>query len=37
MTKEELYYTWKWFEEGSIILLPEMESIVVNEMCLRGM
>ncbi len=37
MSKEEMYYAWKWFEEGNLILSSEAEGELASQMCLVGM
>jgi predicted transport protein len=37
MSNQDLYYAWKWYEEGCFELTSECESELANQMCLRGL
>jgi hypothetical protein len=37
LSKEYMYYAWKWYEEGSLQLSDEVKSELAYLMCLNGM
>jgi len=37
LSEQELYYAYKWIEDGSLEVSEEVENYIYNEMCLRGL
>jgi len=36
LSSQDLYYAWKWMEEGSLNVSDEVCSAMCDEMCIRG-
>jgi len=37
LSEQELYYAYKWIEDGSLEVLVNTFHYIYNEMCLRGL
>lgn len=37
LSKQDIYYAWKWYEEGSLKINDEVIDKLADQMCLLGM